>query len=159
MESTFNAADDNIHITPVGDGLKVSYNVEGKDTGANATWKYTLSFMIDDLSLVDSKQSSISDFRYDYEKNGGEYNYYGDHVAWTKVTTKLTTTEATVQSQAGYIWHITDDKLGYYNNQTVHYDKFKEDYYGPYIEKTFVNEKNEIPKGSFVLVMLNFKKK
>ena len=152
----FKAGDSNLTITPVGDGLKVSVTKEGTDY--NATWKYTLSFMIDDLSLLDSKQASISDFRYDYEKNGGEYDYYGNHVAWTHETTRLSSNAPVVMDQSGF-WHIKDDNLDYYNNQTVHYDKFKEDYYGPYIEKTFVNETSEAPKGSDISIGLSFKKK
>ncbi len=152
----FKAGDDNLTITPVGDGLRVSYSKEGADYAA--TWKYTLSFVVDDLSLVDSKQASITDFRYDYEKNGGEYDYYGNHVAWTHEITRLSSNAPVVMDQSGF-WHIKDDNLDYYNNQTVHYDKFKEDYYGPYIEKTFVNEISEAPKGSNVSIGPNFKKK
>lgn len=152
----FKAGDDNVTITPAGDGLRVSMTKEGKDY--NATWKYTLSFMIDDLSLVDSKQASLTDFRYDYEKSGGEYQYYGNHVAWTHETTRLSSNAPVVMDQSGF-WHIKDDNLEYYNNQTVHYDKFKEDYYGPYIEKTFVNETSEALKGSTISIGPNFKKK
>ena len=152
----FKAGDDNVTITPVGDGLKVSVTKEGVDYVA--TWKDTLSFVVDDLSLVDSKQASITDFRYDYEKNGGEYDYYGNHVAWTHEITRLSSNAPVVMDQSGF-WHIKDDNLDYYNNQTVHYDKFKEDYYGPYIEKTFVNETSEALKGSSVSIGPNFKKK
>lgn len=159
IETSFKAGDENVSITPLGDGLKVSYTDSGRDTGDNANWKYTLSFVIDDLSLLESKQASITDFHYDFDKDGGEYQYYQHHVAWTKETIRMASNAPAPQMSSGYMWNIDDGILDYYANQTTHYDAFKYDYYKDPEERTIVIEAFEAPKGSLVSIFLNFEKK
>lgn len=154
---SFKPTDEGVTITPLDKGVKVVLYKEGKDSGANAEWKYTVSFEVDDLSLMESKKAKLSNFRYEMNKDGGGYDYYKDHIAWTKETTILTSNAAMTQSSNGR-WYFTYKDLSYYYKSTIHYDRWKKDIYSEAIEKTFETETTEMTEGSSVSIGLNVKK-
>lgn len=154
----FKVGDDGVTITPSGKGAKVQIQQSGKDTGRNAEWKYTLSFDVDDLSLFDSHQAKISNFKYDYDKEGKGRDYYGSHVDWEKETT-LMTSNAPMQQTATGGWYFYAKDLSYHSKSTIHYDKWKKDIYSDYTEHTDESETSEVTDGSSVSIGLTIKKK
>lgn len=154
----FKVGDDGVTITPSGKGAKVQIQQSGKDTGRNAEWKYTLSFEVDDLSLFNSHEAKISNFRYDYDKEGKGYDYYGNHVDWEKETTLLTSNAPMQQNSSGR-WYFYSQDLSYHNKTTIHYDKWRLDPYADYTEHTIESETSEVTEGSSVSIGLTIKKK
>ena len=154
---SFNATDANVSITQKGQGAKVVIVNEGTDTGANAVWKYTLSFDVDDLSHIESKTAIISNFSYEMNKDGDGYDYYGSHADWTKNVIRLSSSVSLSQSSAGNWWYNAGD-LTYYNHQIVHWDKWKQDIYSEPTEYTQESETSDVPGGSSVSIGLNVKK-
>jgi hypothetical protein len=154
----FKAGDDGVTITPSGKGAKVQIQQSGKDTGRNAEWKYTISFDVDDLSLFDSHQAKISNFRYEFNKEGKGRDYYGSHVDWEKETT-LMTSNAPMQQTAAGGWYFYAKDLSYHSKTTIHWDKWKKDIYSDYTEHTDESETSEVTDGSSVSIGLTIKKK
>jgi len=157
-EIEFKEGDDRVTITPSGKGAKVQIQQSGEDTGRNAEWEYTLSFDVDDLSLYDSKQAKISNFRYEFIKEGKGYDYYGNHVDWEKSET-LMTSNAPMQQTAYGNWRFESQDLSYYGLSITHFDKYRTDPYSSYTEHTDKSESKEMTPGSNVTIWLTIKKK
>ena len=154
-DNNFKATDEGVTITPSGKGAKVQIVRTGNDY--NAVWQYTISFDVDDLSLVESKKAKISNFRYELNKEGGEYDYYHLHIAWTKTTITMESAAPKAQESSGF-WKYNKDDLTYYSKETIHYDRWREDWYSEAVEKTVVNEVTDVTDGSDVTIALNVKK-
>ena len=157
-EIEFKDGDDRVTITPSGKGAKVQIQQSGEDTGRNAEWEYTLSFDVDDLSLYDSKQAKISNFKYEFYKEGKGYDYYGNHVDWEKSET-LMTSNAPMQQTAYGNWRFESQDLSYYGLSITHFDKYRTDPYSSYTEHTDKSETKEMTPGSNVTIWLTIKKK
>ena len=157
-EIEFKVGDDGVTITPNGKGAKVQIQQSGEDTGRNAEWEYTLSFDVDDLSLYDSKQAKISNFKYEFYKEGKGYDYYGNHVDWEKSET-LMTSNAPMQQTAYGNWRFESQDLSYYGLSITHFDKYRTDPYSSYTEHTDKSETSEMTDGSNVTIWLTIKKK
>ena len=157
-EIEFKVGDDGVTITPNGKGAKVQIQQSGEDTGRNAEWEYTLSFDVDDLSLYDSKQAKISNFKYDFNKDGKGYDYYGNHVDWEKSET-LMTSNAPMQQTAYGNWRFESQDLSYYGLSITHFDKYRTDPYSSCTEHTDKSETSEMTDGSNVTIWLTIKKK
>lgn len=158
----FKATDDGVSIIPNnngnGRGAQVIIKQKGVDSGANAVWESTISFNVDDLSLVESKKAKISDFKYEMNKEGRERQYYDWHIAWTKTTTRLESGTAKSQEDSG-LWYYTKDDLNYFSNETIYYDRWTKDIYSEPEEKTVVNVTEEVTDGSSLFIGLVIKKK
>ena len=154
-DNNFKATDEGVTITPSGKGAKVQIVRTGNDY--NAVWQYTISFDVDDLSLVESKKAKISNFRYELNKEGGEYDYYHLHIAWKKTTITMESAAPKAQESSGF-WKYNKDDLTYYSKETIHYDRWREDWYSEAVEKTVVNEVTDVTDGSDVTIALNVKK-
>ena len=158
----FKATDDGVSIIPNnngnGRGAQVIIKQKGVDSGANAVWESTISFNVDDLSLVESKKAKISEFKYEMNKEGRERQYYDWHIAWTKTTTRLESGTAKSQEDSG-LWYYTKDDLNYFSNETIYYDRWTKDIYSEPEEKTVVNVTEEVTDGSSLSIGLVIKKK
>ena len=154
-DNNFKATDEGVTITPSGKGAKVQIVRTGSDY--NAEWQYTISFDVDDLSLVESKKAKISNFRYEFNRDVGAYQYYHLHIAWAKTTTTMESAAPKAQDSSGF-WKYKKDDLTYYSKETIHYDEWRKDAYSEAEEKTVVNEVTDVTDGSDVTIALNVKK-
>ena len=152
----FKAGDDGVTITPNGKGAKVVINQEGTDL--TFTWHSTISFEIDDLSLNESNQARISHFRFELEKDVIPYQYYDFHIDSGHELTRMVS-PAPKPSYIGGLWTYSKDDLSYYSKSTIHYDKWRKDYYSAYVEHTEESETSEVTDGSSISISLYIKKK
>ena len=152
----FKAGDDGVTITPNGKGAKVVINQEGTDL--TFTWHSTISFEIDDLSLNESNQARISHFRFELEKDVIPYQYYDFHIDSGHELTRMVS-PAPKPSFIGGLWTYSKDDLSYYSKSTIHYDKWRKDYYSAYVEHTEESETSEVTDGSSISISLYIKKK
>ena len=152
----FKAGDDGVTITPNGKGAKVVINQEGTDL--TFTWHSTISFEIDDLSLNESNQARISHFRFELEKDVIPYQYYDFHIDSGHELTRMIS-PAPKPSYIGGLWTYSKDDLSYYSKSTIHYDKWRKDYYSDYVEHTEESETSEVTDGSSISISLYIKKK
>lgn len=155
-EKSFKLGDDGVTITPNGKGAKVVINQEGTDL--TFTWHSTISFEIDDLSLNESNQARISHFRFELEKDVIPYQYYDFHIDSGHELTRMVS-PAPKSSYIGGLWTYSKDDLSYYSKSTIHYDKWRKDYYSDYVEHTEESETSEVTDGSSISIGLYIKKK
>ena len=155
-EKSFKLGDDGVTITPSGKGAKVVINQEGTDL--TQTWHSTISFEIDDLSLNESNQARISHFRFELEKDVIPYQYYDFHIDSGHELTRMVS-PAPKSSYIGGLWTYSKDDLSYYSKSTIHYDKWRKDYYSDYVEHTVETETSEVTDGSSISIGLYIKKK
>jgi hypothetical protein len=155
-EKSFKLGDDGVTITPNGKGAKVVINQEGTDL--TFTWHSTISFEIDDLSLNESNQARISHFRFELEKDVIPYQYYDFHIDSGHELIRMVS-PAPKSSYIGGLWTYSKDDLSYYSKSTIHYDKWRKDYYSAYVEHTEESETSEVTDGSSISIGLYINKK
>lgn len=155
-ETNFKPGDDGVTITPNGKGAKVVINQEGTDL--TQTWHSTISFEIDDLGLNDSNQAKISHFKFELEKNVIPYQYYDFHIDSGNELIRMEA-PAPKSSYIGGLWTYSKDDLSYYSKSTIHYDKWRKDYYSDYVEHTVETETSEVTDGSSISISLYINKK
>lgn len=155
-EVSFKSTDENVTITPKGKGANVVIQQAGTDF--HAEWKSTISFDIDDLSLSESGKAKLSNYSFEMVRDGWDATYGWSHSDWSKTTTKLTSTAPVVQQSANY-WRISPEYLKYNFKQTIHYDKWKKDYYAEPVENATTDVKTTVTDGSYVTIGLYVQKK
>ena len=157
-DMSFKAGDELSTITPKGKGANVKYVQSGRDTGANATWKITVTFDVDDLSLVNVQKTKLSNFKYVYERVQGEYNYYSDHVDYGREDATMESKVSKSQNANG-IWYFEAGDLTYHQESMLHYDVWHKDAYSKAEEHTVTTETNTVTDGSYVSISLEVEKK
>ena len=91
-------------------------------------------------------------------RDGWDATYGWSHSDWSKTTTKLTSTAPVVQQSDNY-WRISPEYLKYNFKQTIHYDKWKKDFYAEPIENATTDVKTTVTDGSYVTIGLYVQKK
>lgn len=155
-EKSFKPSDDDVTITPNGKGAKVVINQEGVDY--TATWKSTISFEIDDLSLNESNKAKIGHFRFELQKTVTPYNYYSNHIDSGSELIRMVAPAPHASASTGY-WSYGKDDMSYYQKTTIHYDVWHKDAYSPAQEHTDSNETDVMTDGSWITISLNIQKK
>ena len=155
-EKSFKPSDDDVTITPNGKGAKVVINQEGVDY--TATWKSTISFEIDDLSLNESNKAKIGHFRFELQKTVTPYNYYSNHIDSGSELIRMVAPAPHASASTGY-WSYGKDDMSYYQKTTIHYDVWHKDAYSPAQEHTDSNETDVVTDGSWITISLNIQKK
>jgi len=157
-DMSFKAGDEFSTITPKGKGANVKYVQSGRDTGANATWKITVTFDVDDLSLVNVQKAKLSNFKFVYERVQGEYNYYRGHADYGREDATMESKVSKSQNANG-IWYFEAGDLTYHQESMLHYDAWKKDYYSKPEEHTDRSETDVVTDGSYVNISLEVEKK
>jgi len=157
-DMSFKAGDEFSTITPKGKGANVKYVQSGRDTGANATWKITVTFDVDDLSLVNVQKAKLSNFKFVYERVQGEYNYYRGHADYGREDATMES-KVSMSQNANGIWYFEAGDLTYHQESMLHYDAWKKDYYSKPEEHTDRSETDVVTDGSYVNISLEVEKK
>ena len=157
-DMSFKAGDEFSTITPKGKGANVKFVQSGRDTGANATWKITVTFDVDDLSLVNVQKAKLSNFKFVYERIQGEYSYYSGHVDYGREDATMESKVSKSQNANG-IWYFEAGDLTYHQESMLHYDAWKKDYYSKPEEYTYRSETDVVTDGSYVNISLEVEKK